>query len=836
MTDTLASSTTLHGSELNPLHSRTISEFHYRPAHTDVTVEDDGQISCFCGLNEDDGNTVACDSCNKWQHIRCYYPQWAEGNVPDDLQHFCLECKPHTPRDPLDARFPLTDVRQRRDLLQNGATKRPASKTKKKPALNGWPLDKRHDRTSASPREQGPPTKRPKTTHRTSNSTNQARKRSASTIHPRSASGSPETISQTYSPEFISTYQNDAYTTTSANCFDSLEVGAKLSGWLSNPEEIWEISGGLGLHDIFQRYDGDMAVIDPPIDMIELHETYDDRVKTIDGQSPMWKFATVKDPTTAQSCLGELRGHVGFKEDYKAEPANRWTVLRHPEPFVFFHPHLPIYIDARNEGTMLRYVRRSCVPNTELKVIITGSVDYHFCFMALRDIEVGEEVAIAWDCARTMADLIRGPKISKDDINSVQRWISILLSNCGPCACKRSDCLMERFDKRFTEETDRPPKTKARRKKDLQHISPLNTHALNSRSGSEVRRFDDDDRDSRSATGSGKGSDSRDITPNTHYSTNGHTEVSERERKKLAKEEEMFRRQEEQAIGKRKKRTSGGNTLDIPKSASSKQSPGLPKRMDTANGRVSSKSVRRPKSATTPKTVKAVHSAYVDSEIQCEMDEHETIAYVKQTTTCTRRRMTPLHQRLLERCAQVNAAWKSSQRSPRRVSKSTDDGDTAMTEQESATTQSEPTSSSPITKPVAELPSSAETLPRPAVMKLDMPPPATNPFAAAQPWSAGTPVSLSGILVESPAVSGPLSMLSPSVQGSLSTPIKKKMSLSDYTKRSKAKETTEIKADRESSPSSTVSGPITAVQPPGALAAVGEDAVMEDVAAQASEP
>ncbi|QIX00964.1 hypothetical protein AMS68_006481 [Peltaster fructicola] len=818
MTDTLASSTTLNGSDLNPLLSRTITDFHY-PA----TVEDDGQISCFCGLNEDDGNTVACDICNKWQHIRCYYPQWAEGNVPDDLQHFCVECKPRE-FDSQAARARQANARSRKDLPQNGVTKRPASKTKKKPAVNGWPLDKRHDRTSASPREQGPPAKRPKTTHRPSNSTHQARKRSASAIHPRSISASPETSPQTYSHEFISAYQNDSYTTTSANCLDNLEIGAKFSSWLNHPEEIWKISGGLGLQDIFQRYDGDINVIDPPIDLITLQETYDDRVKTANGQTPMWKVATLKDPISNQSCIGELRGHVGFKEDYKAEPANRWSVLKHPEPFVFFHPYLPICIDARNEGTLLRYVRRSCDPNAELKVIITGAADYHFCFIATRDIEAGEEVAIAWDCARTVADMIRGPKIVKEDIDSLQQWISLVLSNCGPCACKRQDCLMARFDKRFSEDIERAPRAKARRKKDI-HISPLNTHAVNSRSGSEVRRFEDDERDSRSATGSGKGSDSRDITPNTHYSTSGHIpEVSERERKKLAKEEEMFRRQEEQAIGKqtKKKRTSGGNTLDIPKSASSKQSPGLLRRMDTANGRVS-KPTRQAKPATKP-AMKRTQSIYVDAGVQCEMDAHETVAYAKQVPTLSRRRMAPLHQRLLDRCAQTNAAWKSSQRPHRRISRMTDDdGDTSMANgQFSETIPIASDEQSPAnTPPSIKEPEDSHG---PDNMKLTMPPPAVNPFAT-QPWTSSTPLTAS--VVESPAGSGSFALLSPSVQASLgpTTPAKKKMSLSDYTKRNKAKEH-EGKPDRDSSPSSTVSGPIT-VQP-AVSTAPSDDTIMED--------
>jgi hypothetical protein len=52
-----------------------------------------GVIHCICGFIEDDGNSVACDSCNTWAHVVCYYPQYKD-NLPADLQHLCLECQP----------------------------------------------------------------------------------------------------------------------------------------------------------------------------------------------------------------------------------------------------------------------------------------------------------------------------------------------------------------------------------------------------------------------------------------------------------------------------------------------------------------------------------------------------------------------------------------------------------------------------------------------------------------------------------------------------------------------------------------------------------------------
>ena len=44
-------------------------------------------IKCVCGSQEDDGNTVYCEECETWQHIKCYYGQT---EVPD--VHDCVDC------------------------------------------------------------------------------------------------------------------------------------------------------------------------------------------------------------------------------------------------------------------------------------------------------------------------------------------------------------------------------------------------------------------------------------------------------------------------------------------------------------------------------------------------------------------------------------------------------------------------------------------------------------------------------------------------------------------------------------------------------------------------
>jgi hypothetical protein len=73
-------------------HHSPVSRDGHSFALENVFIEDVGSvIRCFCDFNSDDGNTVLCEDCNTWQHIRCYYSEGSD-NVPDT--HICVICKP----------------------------------------------------------------------------------------------------------------------------------------------------------------------------------------------------------------------------------------------------------------------------------------------------------------------------------------------------------------------------------------------------------------------------------------------------------------------------------------------------------------------------------------------------------------------------------------------------------------------------------------------------------------------------------------------------------------------------------------------------------------------
>ena len=59
-----------------------------------VSVEEEEEyiIKCICGFQDDDGNTIFCETCETWQHIECYYDST---NVPGkDDNHECVDCVP----------------------------------------------------------------------------------------------------------------------------------------------------------------------------------------------------------------------------------------------------------------------------------------------------------------------------------------------------------------------------------------------------------------------------------------------------------------------------------------------------------------------------------------------------------------------------------------------------------------------------------------------------------------------------------------------------------------------------------------------------------------------
>ncbi|KAF2637514.1 hypothetical protein P280DRAFT_407382 [Massarina eburnea CBS 473.64] len=571
-----------------------------------IEEEESSTIKCICGFSDDDGNTVLCEKCDTWQHIVCYYESAV--HVPD--VHLCTDCLPR----PVDKKSAVDKQRSRRELHTTGERKgrpRATTKTSKKRPKdplgavqpNGWPIHSNNDlqynpeRKSGSPRDQPPPAKRPKTSHRSSGSVvSQApalapgsRKRTGSVMYngnsPVKSPTEPDGPVEEFSLEFMNLYRQPEASPADVNSYIDLKVANEIGSWCNDRDALVEATGGISPGLAIQRIEQsieDMEASHAP--NITKRHGMDENI-VAHGLRPQWHYLIVESPVADGGFIGELKGCIGRKQDYKEDPSNRWDLLKHPEPFVFFPPHLPIYIDTREKGTLLRYARRSCKPNMTMKILTQGSESgYHFCFLATRDIEPGEELTIGWDIdseiRHHLEKAVTNGDIKKEGFKKIQPWVTCVLANFGGCACNTTagyECLLDRARRNATiyAEPPHPLKSTKGRKTKKAQVSPLSTgHATNSRAGSEAflrDAHDEENMDSRSTSGSHKCS-SRDITPATHLSVDDGTgKMSERERRKIQQQERLFEQLEydEQHKSKRGKRNSAGSTLNTPGLSSS---------------------------------------------------------------------------------------------------------------------------------------------------------------------------------------------------------------------------------------------------------------------------
>ncbi|KAJ5112546.1 hypothetical protein N7532_000591 [Penicillium argentinense] len=615
-------------------------------------------IKCICLFDEDDGSTVFCEGCETWQHIICYYP---DNRVPD--VHNCVDCEPRL----LDSRRATERQRQRRMKEQSedgDRKKRSGAKSQKKKSREGDVNGFSHQRSESGAREQ-PPAKKPKTSHRSSASISaipgaptippESRKRRSSTSVAPSPTKSFGPSIPLYSNEFLHLYdRDDEHEDRNSNLFVNVSLVGEIASWVKDPDALARISNGRPTEDTFNMSD---SALDRSHWPTLTTDTITDSNLDIGGRHPTWKIVKTQDAVRKDGILGELTGKVGVFDDYCLDPNNRWQELRHPEPFVFFSSHLPLYIDSRHEGSVLRYTRRSCRPNVTMKIYITNEVEYHFCFVAKEDIPPNSEITIMWYLDAPLFESSNGlvkQESGDSATEAAATCLSNTLANFGGCACGNTqNCLLAKIDRRRhpkqLEAATKQPNGKRKKAKTKSTASPRDTGAAPlSRAGSETTKHPEDDDalvESRSNSGSIRGQpQSRDLSPSTPQLH----ELTSRERRKIAEAEKQFQQLEQHdhrttTQKKKKKRASGTsvqspaavstptqagyfgaqkagkgiylNTGSLSRSPTTAQSPGpMPAGRHGSPGKVSGPSTPGPSSG---------RSTYVDAAVQIMPDQFE---------------------------------------------------------------------------------------------------------------------------------------------------------------------------------------------------------------------
>jgi hypothetical protein len=675
------------------------------------TAEDEehNTIKCICGFSDDDGQTIFCETCLTWQHIACYYPGHIEDALREDFSHSCVDCRP---RD-LDAQKAREIQRGRLatsvvEEVSDKKPRRPPTKShKKKPKptelllQHGSSSNNLEQTKHTLPHDHAHPPKKAKSSHKASQSiSSQAPKRSPSNgtpktgaTHPPSPATTPSDLPVSFQPQpfsanFSALHDDRDVKIVNVNSYKGLEIFNTMSMWLRDQAKLLGETG-CDFNEVFQKLPSDIE----HIKRSRLIERKKMPIVTPDAvfQIPyLAAVATIKKETP----LIELNGQIGFQKDYCAVEAHRWGDLTTPLPFVFFHPMLPLYIDTRQEGSLARYVRRSCRPNSVVDTFISAGSEYHFWLVSDRAIAAEEQITIPWDFRFPVKERSRmlqllglgdqdtnshsEPDVDDHTYETTVNWVSVVLSEYGGCACNLGpDCAFYRFHQKYMNRLrarSNPPKKKSRKPKAQHTISPTSTgHATNSRAASEGRFEDVADDDARSQSGSHSKAPSRDMTPARQgsFDTLGIlTEPTDRDKRKVAMVEDSFRRMEQQQPPRKKKRMSDGTgtsrTKSVSKGTGSHASHATVQRRYVDAGTSRSKS-HSPSVAPSPHTVGFVRSVssrhdsaplrsrhasesplpnYCDAAVQTDPVEGEWYSGI-QATAKPKKRVISLSKRLL---------------------------------------------------------------------------------------------------------------------------------------------------------------------------------------------
>ncbi|KAH7136437.1 hypothetical protein EDB81DRAFT_79421 [Dactylonectria macrodidyma] len=823
------------------------------------TVEEEPYtIKCICNFSDDDGNTIYCETCDTWQHIDCFYPDNREEAISEDFAHSCAECKPR----PLDRQKAIERTLRLRNtpaeqLPSDKKAKRPPSKShKKKIKPNELQLNGQNGihevGKHASPHDAVHPPKKIKPTHRASQSVGSlSTKRSPSygnarpnPVHPPSPATTPPDLPEDfqihhYSQGFCELYNARDVPDAHNNAFASLAIPTALSRWLRDPN-IMRNEVGRTHEEVFQSEPVDIEAKRPKLEVKDATRSLED------GKSLRWRFLNSTSPIAKDVPLIELNGSIGFQKDYCADPTNLWADLSSPLPFVFFHPVLPLYIDTRQEGSLARYVRRSCKPNAQLDTYLSDGSEYHFWIVSDRYISPNEQITLPWDFrleksvdARWLhllglsEDESSGhPETSVDETEYmlISNWIDRILSEYGGCACDQdNNCAFARFHRQyiFGKTQARTQTKKKSRKPKTQAISPTSTsQATNSRAASEGHADDALDHDARCQSRSHSKPPSRDLTPLRQGSFDQLgilTEPTDRDKRKVAMVEDSFRRMEQQQPPRKKKRVSDGtnassssksksrngttatqgNYVDAGTCRSKSGSPVSPRSPQLAHKSSISKTeslvTRSRQSSTAPKVT------YCDAAVQTDPVEGEWFSEPVESPR-PRKRIISLSKRLLNNRHKVRA-------DDRRQSLATQVSTSSEMEIDSPTMEQKPMvavleaelgsplarvadlsmadqRSGPVTTPVLGSSTSGAVTPSVKVktpdLRVQMPPVPAFDNTGLGIHCVTTPQTISGTIVQSPVSNGnAVSPFAPPAVNGLAahpSPIKKKLSLSDYTK------------------------------------------------------
>lgn len=400
---------------------------------TYIVDPDAGIITCICDMNDDDGFTIQCDHCNRWQHAICYGIKDVE-MAPDD--YLCNSCDPRK-----------VDVELAR-RIQHGrlGVKTMTSATND---INNNKNNSRERALSTTANDNGDVLS---TDQESSGHKDKRRKRNSSN---NSLDPKTESASATSSEPAASIQKKKEHFLCAKDAYGAIYLPLKKYVFKS---ELIQLFLKMHMDDDWVMQYSHKTFKAIPIEVRPYADIAYSR--TYPGFTKLGVY--LKKDCMKGDFVQEFLGELDFRKNYSTDPRNHYRIWGTPKRRVIFHPHWPIYIDARSSGNLPRYLRRSCQPNVELVTIRLQDLDHEnvnsngtnvskikFVLRALRDISEDEELYIKWqwDLKHPITKLI-DDSATIESLTDLEKYglinsIETILSN-GECGCGNNskDCYL----------------------------------------------------------------------------------------------------------------------------------------------------------------------------------------------------------------------------------------------------------------------------------------------------------------------------------------------------------------------------------------------------------
>ncbi|AOA61686.1 SET domain-containing protein 3 [Komagataella phaffii CBS 7435] len=362
---------------------------------------DSGLIGCICGSTEDDGYTVQCDRCFRWQHVACIDPVAISD---ENAVYWCYLCNP-------------TAGTRKKRAIQDSKTNKRRRGPNTPPLLDASNEDNSIPNTDN--RTKGSRSTTPKAPEERSIP---KEKRRAKTI--KELEESDDSLMFKENPETL--YYS----------IDSNEYNDKL---VKTFVEQLPSSSSLQEQSMTNLSN---AKLDKALDQISSRlnvRTYSENGKQkFNGISKLGLF--LDDDAEPNSYVISMLGKVEFKQTYVEDRTNQYSIWGVEKPNVFFHPSLPVVFDARGLGGKSRFIRKSCFPNCEIKTVLTkDGKGCYFVVTTTKEIKAGTELTLPWNWDRNspMRSILEGLPFDRIEAHKkpqLVRAVENILNFCE-CAC-----------------------------------------------------------------------------------------------------------------------------------------------------------------------------------------------------------------------------------------------------------------------------------------------------------------------------------------------------------------------------------------------------------------